>query len=669
MPSVTALKYQGYLVADGQVVNGDYDLEFALFDAAEEGTVLATDRQPKVDVIQGRFTTVIEFPIYPDAFASGRRFLEISLKPHDSQDDYQRLSPRQPLRPVPAATFSSFAAEAATSQLAAEVLPGAVTADSILDASITDAKIAPGTLVRSVNGLTDAVSFHAGENVTLTTVPGGLQIDAIPPEPAPTRAGHTLFVDALHGDDTTALRERPDRPWQTLSNALMAVQDNDRMVIRPGLYSMERLGMPENVGDYATASQLAPLRLVNRRNVTIEGYGATIFASGLGSVLSMIDCTNVTVQGIHFLGSGANPPIDGQIAGEIVLWGTNANLTFNQCRIENFPNHGIVVSQKEKTSFNTTVRDCFFQSGGTLQHGTLGLDGAAIASLGPGMKVVGCTFIDVLRCVEIEATYATQPIGPVIIANNVMRDFWSAGVVILPVQGKHTLFNDISITGNTIHGDRQILPGAVNQAGIWAGGGTRITIQGNNVGRCANVGISLTTTMAALSDVVIANNVCWENGDRNIAFVDTHNRGASNAIITGNLSRRNGQYANIQVSGVDIAVTANTLVDSAGRAIYVGSSSAHMTRDVVVSSNRIRRTHWHPIGVGANAYDTIILNNAYSGDYFGLDDSGIQTIKDQAYIGHSRSPEVTGSLTLTTADTSDFGSEEYFTRDDFERAH
>lgn len=625
--------YQGRIAAAGQPASGEFDLEFTLFDDAESGAALGVSSHTNVMVSDGLFSVVLQLPVSSDAFGEGPRYLEIGLRPSNSAEGFQRLAPRQLLTSVPSAGYAFASAESAWSQVAAEIVPGGVTSASIHDHSVTATKLAGGTVVRSINGLTDTITLRAGENITLTTVPDGLEIAAPSQVPQPTLAGGTLWVDETHGNDATALRERADRPWFTLARALRAVQNNDRLVIRPGNYPVLRRGMPVNGGDYEGEHARAPMVLKGRANVTIEGRGAVIPAHGLGSVLSIVNCTNITIRGLHFLGSGANQEIPDQIAGEIVLWGTNINLTFDQCRFENFPNHGIVVSQRERSSYNTLVKDCFFQSGGTLRHATLGLDGAAVASLGPGLKVIGCTFTDVLRCVEIEGTQSTRAVGPVIIANNVMRDFWSAGVVIFPVTGEHSHFNDIMISDNIIHGDSQIRPGAVNQAGIWAGGGSRLIIKGNNVGRCANTGIALTTAMASLHDVVIANNVCWDNGDRNITFKDTHDRGAVNAIISGNLSLRNGSFASIEVSGENISVTDNTIVDSAGRAIYVGYPPLGATRDVVVSQNRIRRTQWHPIGVGSQAYETIIHDNAFSGDHLGLDDSGVDTFKDQAFIG------------------------------------
>jgi hypothetical protein len=630
------LVYQGRLQASGQLADANYDFQFILHDAAASEVGLATTFLWDVPVENGLFQVTLDFD--ERLFDGTPRWLEIGVKPAHADVEFETLTPRQPIGATPHAFHAQSAGTAARSVISQQTEPGSVNTDSILHQAIIGDKIAPGQVVRSLNQLSDHVTLLAGDNIALTPGLDGLRIDATPPPPGdvPVLTANTLWVDGEHGNDATAQRGRQDRPWLNLTNALASLADGDRLVIRPGTYPIERLGMPVISGDYQAEHSRAPLLLKGRSNITIDGHGATLDAPNLGAVLSITDCTNVTIRGLRFVGSGPNLEIPSQFSGEIVLWGTNVNLTFDQCHFVNFPNHGILVSQAEKTSFDTTVQNSTFRNGGTLNHGTLGLDGAAIASLGPGMKVIGCTFDNVLRCVEIEAGFNTQPIGPALIANNIMRNFWSAGVVIFPVQGDPTLFADITISDNLIHGDRQIRPGAVNQAGIWAGGGSRLVITGNNVGRCANTGISLTTTMAPLTEVIVANNLCWNNGDRNIAVIDTHNRGAINGTVSGNQSLRNGNFASIQVGGQNLSVTDNTIVDSSGRAIFVSAPPEGLSRDIVVSQNRIRRTQWRPIGIGSAVHGTVVRDNDYTGEFSRIDDSGTDTLKDQAFLNRQR---------------------------------
>ena len=629
-PTIT---YQGRLSESGEPVSGAFDLRFTLFDAAEAGAALTTVLRTNVMVDQGLFTVSLNLDVEPIVFAEGGHWFEISTKPAESPEDMQVLQPRQAISAVPHALFAPFASEATWSQTARETAPGAVTSDAIVEQAISAQKIAPGTVVRSINDLTDEVTLVPGAHVSLEKTPGGLRISAVLPDNDFLAVSNTLWVDPVYGDDATASRGLLDRPWLTLSNALAALEDGDRLVVRPGVYSVDRMGMPDEAGNYTLEHARAPLLLKGRSGITIDAGGAVISAPGLGSVFSITDCTNVVIRGLRFAGPGANPVIPTQVAGEIVLWGTNSNLMFDHCQFEDFPNHGILASQKEKTSFDTIVRDCVFRRGGTLQHGSLGLDGAAVASLGPGMKVLGCTFEDVVRAVEVEGSFNSRPIGPVLIANNLMRNFWSAGIIVIP--GNYQYLNDIHISDNIILGDRQVRPGAVYQIGVRAHGGSRISVVGNNIGRCETDGINL-TALAPLVDVFVANNTCWENGARNIAVLNRFSQ-VRNAVITGNLCTRNGESASIEVNGENISITDNTLIGGTGPAISATVVPGFSTRHVLITGNRFNGNEASLISIGVGVEHTVVRDNLATIPNPRVADDGSDTEKDQAFLNRARS--------------------------------
>ena len=57
--------------------------------------------------------------------------------------------------------------------------PGSITTELLADGAVTGDKIADGAVVRSLNGLTDAVTLAAGDNVTVTPNGQTLTIAAI----------------------------------------------------------------------------------------------------------------------------------------------------------------------------------------------------------------------------------------------------------------------------------------------------------------------------------------------------------------------------------------------------------------------------------------------------------------------------------------------------------
>jgi hypothetical protein len=78
--TTTRFTYQGRLNNGGVVANGNYDLQFALFDGANSNVQVGqTLTMTNVPVDGGVFTVTLDFG--RDAFADGLRFLEIKMRP------------------------------------------------------------------------------------------------------------------------------------------------------------------------------------------------------------------------------------------------------------------------------------------------------------------------------------------------------------------------------------------------------------------------------------------------------------------------------------------------------------------------------------------------------------------------------------------------------------
>src|SRR5215211_5135642 len=99
-PLSTAFTYQGRLSAAGNAVNGLYEMQFGLFDAATNGTQIgATVTFSAVAVTNGLFTVSLDFGAA--AFNGYARWLEISLNPSGSEPPTVTLAPRQPVTATP----------------------------------------------------------------------------------------------------------------------------------------------------------------------------------------------------------------------------------------------------------------------------------------------------------------------------------------------------------------------------------------------------------------------------------------------------------------------------------------------------------------------------------------------------------------------------------------
>jgi hypothetical protein len=101
----TGFTYQGRLTDGGTAANGNYDLQFALWDSATGGTQIgSTVTLSTVPVSNGVFTVSLDFGAA--AFPGASRFLEISARPV-SAGSFTLLSPRQQVTSTPYAIRSA----------------------------------------------------------------------------------------------------------------------------------------------------------------------------------------------------------------------------------------------------------------------------------------------------------------------------------------------------------------------------------------------------------------------------------------------------------------------------------------------------------------------------------------------------------------------------------
>ncbi|MFW5713666.1 MAG: hypothetical protein ACOCYU_03260 [Brevefilum sp.] len=102
----TSFTYQGRLTASDSPANGNYDFIFTLYDASSEGNQVGSDTVEDVPVTGGLFTVQLDFGT---AFDGSKNYLEISVRPTGSGEDYTVLDPRQPITPAPYAIYAGSA--------------------------------------------------------------------------------------------------------------------------------------------------------------------------------------------------------------------------------------------------------------------------------------------------------------------------------------------------------------------------------------------------------------------------------------------------------------------------------------------------------------------------------------------------------------------------------
>lgn len=108
----TAFTYQSRLNDNGALANGNYDLQFSLFDALNGGAqVGATLNKTGIAIANGVFIVQLDFGA--NAFMrGGQRWLQIAVRPAGTSDPYTTLTPRTEITSTPYAIRSLSAATA-----------------------------------------------------------------------------------------------------------------------------------------------------------------------------------------------------------------------------------------------------------------------------------------------------------------------------------------------------------------------------------------------------------------------------------------------------------------------------------------------------------------------------------------------------------------------------
>jgi hypothetical protein len=108
-PLGTAFTYQGRLQITNTPANGDYNLQFSLWDGPGGNALQVCGTQyVTAGVTNGLFTVLLDF--CPAAFNGEARWLQIGVQ---AGNDVLTLNPRQPVTPAPYALYASTAATAA----------------------------------------------------------------------------------------------------------------------------------------------------------------------------------------------------------------------------------------------------------------------------------------------------------------------------------------------------------------------------------------------------------------------------------------------------------------------------------------------------------------------------------------------------------------------------
>ncbi|HEY6119504.1 MAG TPA: hypothetical protein VIV66_06060, partial [Pyrinomonadaceae bacterium] len=165
----TAFTYQGRLTDNGAAANGNYDLQFTLWDALSGGTqqpqpAPTTVKRASVPVANGVFSVLLDFGV--SAFPGADRFLEVGVRPasNNPNDPFTILAPRQQISSAPYAlrTLSATAADSLSNACVACVQDSQINSvsGSKITGTIPTASVPPDSASYIQNGSTQQTNSN-----------------------------------------------------------------------------------------------------------------------------------------------------------------------------------------------------------------------------------------------------------------------------------------------------------------------------------------------------------------------------------------------------------------------------------------------------------------------------------------------------------------------------
>jgi hypothetical protein len=200
-----SFSYQGRLTDGGNPANGQYEMQFLLYDTALGGIAISEPiTNSNLQVTNGVFSVELGFGEL--FFTGAARYLEVRIRPAGSPDPYTILSPRQPILSVPYAIRSLTAASAENSnQLGGVSASGFIQNGSSQQASTNFNISGNGTAAGTLSGnAVNATNQYNINGLRALSVAGtnnlfvGLGTGA-----ANTAGNSNTFVGAFAGNDNT----------------------------------------------------------------------------------------------------------------------------------------------------------------------------------------------------------------------------------------------------------------------------------------------------------------------------------------------------------------------------------------------------------------------------------------------------------------------------------
>jgi len=438
--------------------------------------------------------------------------------------------------------------------------------------------------------------------------------------------GNSLWVDAVYGDDSTAVVGRHDRPWLTIQAAASNMTHNSVLVVRPGVYTASPDPGPDRL---VYPNRGCDIRFQNLTNIAVIGHGATIQADDDGNIVMFQNVTNAIFQGFTLVGQGITNGINAYAA--VLLDGTNKFVSIRENYIRNIGAHGVATLWDQHASDFVEVTGNRFETGGST-NSSLGYDGTAIPTGGRDWIISGNHVRDWFRAVEFY-TSGSNEISRIVVDGNVFENCWEATVLGIPPVAITNGINNLVIANNVFRGPayppKSGLPGPF--AAIAFQGGSHLLIANNTITNYGPldlyitnsatgaydtnayatfqaVGIRLDSILDKATHNIITGNKVTGIRLRGIELIKFSHDNAYN-IISDNIVYKAEADGGIYVFGAsDTLVSGNLVMSSPTGILLEGSTNSFVTGNTLVwngSAGLYIKTNDYNV----SAFGNIMMNN------------------------------------------------------------